>query len=123
VKTKLKKSLLWWKEDRKTYMECDVTIKRMKTEEYHLDFFWPENTRSLLVATNNTFGRQVRMLNAHDILLCKRNRKTNDTNRSWSWLSQAGLLREYYFKTGEEMKTFTDSCLEGFEFSGRGGGR
>jgi DNA polymerase-3 subunit alpha len=39
-----------------------------------------------IVATNNTFYIE-RNANAHDILLCVVKVKTNDTNRSWSWLS------------------------------------
>jgi DNA polymerase-3 subunit alpha len=35
--------------------------------------------------------------------------KTNDTNRSWSWLSAGLPNQEYYFKTGRRWKKlFTD---------------
>jgi DNA polymerase-3 subunit alpha len=61
-----------------------------------------------IVATNNTFYREKEML-MHTIFccVCARRKQTTPIGRGRGY--RYGLPnQEYYFKTGEEMKTFTD---------------
>jgi DNA polymerase III alpha subunit len=66
-----------------------------------------------IVATNNTFYID-KGTNAHDILLCVREGEKQTTPIGRGQAITVLPNQEYYFKTGEEMKSSLLTCLKRF---------
>jgi DNA polymerase-3 subunit alpha len=101
-------ALLWWKEQFQEDFYMEV-MRHNQEDENRVNTTLISLARKhevKIVATNNTFYIDKGNANAHDILLCVREGEKQTTPIGRGRGYRYGLPnQEYYFKTGEEMKT------------------
>lgn len=106
--TQAEEALLWWKEQFGDDLYIEIMRHNQEDEnrvnQVLIDFSRKHNVK--LVATNNTYYIKKEDANAHDILLCVKDGEKQSTPIGRGRGYRFGMPnQEYYFKSGNEMKT------------------